>query len=144
VVGRHAQPLVHALSGEFYIDLGAIQSAIERQSSFNIIHLESMSKVDVLVSWRTAFGQSQFMRRQKVALGESRSPEYFFASPEDTILAKLAWFRKGGGVSDRHDILGVLKVQGGRLDADYMVRWAVELGVRDLLEKAVEEAGGSG
>jgi len=146
VLGRHAEPLFSALCGEFYVDLGTIQGAIERQSSFNVIHLETMSKVDVFVSWRTPFGQSQFVRRQKMALGESLSPEFFFASPEDTVLAKLQWFRKGGGVSDRQwrDVLGVIKVQGTRLDSHYMVRWADELGVRDLLARALREAEGSG
>jgi hypothetical protein len=146
VLGGHVQPLVDALSGEFYLDRGAILSAIERQSSFNLIHLESMSKVDVFVSWRTPFGQSQFKRRQKIALGELLSRQFFFATPEDTILAKLDWFKKGGAVSDRQwrDILGVIKVQGERLDSDYLVRWANELGVGDLLKRAFQEAGPSG
>lgn len=146
VLGRHAEPLVNALASEFYIDLGAVRSAIERQSSFNIIHLETMSKVDVFASWRTPFGQSQFTRRQKIALEESGSAQFFFASPEDTILAKLEWFKNGGGVSDRQwrDILGVIKVQGNRLDSPYMLCWADALAVRNLLEKALQEAETSG
>jgi hypothetical protein len=143
VLGRHVQPLADALSGEFYLDRAAVLSAIERQGSFNLIHLESMSKVDVFVSWRTPFAQSQFARRKKVIVGESQGPELFFATPEDTILAKLEWFKKGGGVSDRQwrDILGVIKVQGKRLDGDYLLRWGSELGLGDLLEKALRDAG---
>ena len=60
-------------------------------------------------------------------------------SPEDTILAKLVWFRKGGEMSDRqwHDTLGVIQVQGDRLDMTYLDRWAAELGVTDLLKRAL-------
>ena len=59
----------------------------------------------------------------------------YVKSPEDTILRKLLWYRMGGEVSDRQwsDILGVLQVQGGRLDREYLAKWAAQLRVDDLL-----------
>jgi hypothetical protein len=65
------------------------------------------------------------------------------ASPEGTILNKLEWYRMGGEVSDRqwNDILGVLKVQGTSLDMVYLQRWAANLNVTDLLERALVDAG---
>ena len=76
-------------------------------------------------------------------MGESASLELYFASAEDTVLAKLEWYRKGGEVSDRQwrDLLGVLKVQAGRLDGDYLTQWASQLSVTDLLRRALDEAG---
>jgi hypothetical protein len=75
----------------------------------------------------------------------SESPVYhaYVASAEDTILAKLEWYRSGGEVSERQwlDVLGVLKVQAGWLDIHYLRNMAAELGVDDLLERAFEEAG---
>src|SRR5437867_3098880 len=135
LLGRHAEPLVQRLSKEFYADLPAIMNAIQTQSCFNLIHLETVTKVDVFVRWRDPFGQSQFARRQRKAVGESSPLELFFASAEDTVLAKLEWYRKGGCVSDQQwrDLLGIIKVQAGALDRDYLVRWAGELGVTDLL-----------
>ena len=61
-----------------------------------------------------------------------------FASPEDTLLHKLVWYRLGNEVSDRQwgDILGVLKVQSGSIDRAYLDRWAPQLGVSDLLQRA--------
>jgi hypothetical protein len=60
-----------------------------------------------------------------------------------TVLSKLERFRVGDEVSDRQwrDVIGVLKVQGDRLDQAYLRRWAAELGLGDLLEKAFLEAG---
>ena len=62
---RQAAPLVEGLSTEFYADLPSIVAAIRSQGSFNLIHLETMTKVDVFVRGQTAFGQSQMARRQK-------------------------------------------------------------------------------
>ena len=143
LLSRHAEPLVARLSGEFYVDLWSIQAAIQSQGCFNLIHLETMTKVDVFVRWRSPFGQSQLARRQKKSVGQTAPLELFFAAPEDTVLAKLEWYRKGGEVSDRQwrDLLGVLKVQASALDQSYLAHWADELGVTDLLHRALGDAG---
>jgi hypothetical protein len=49
----------------------------------------------------------------------------------------------GSEVSERQwrDVLGVLKVQAERLDLAYLRRWAAALGVADLLEQALSQAG---
>jgi len=46
---------------------------------------------------------------------------------------------KGGEVSEQQwrDILGVIRVQHGKLDLAYLSHWAMELGVADLLEDAL-------
>lgn len=64
------------------------------------------------------------------------------SSPEDVILHKLRWYQLGNRVSDRqwNDIVQVLEVQAGRLDLDYLDRWAKHFGVKELLELAIEQA----
>jgi hypothetical protein len=66
----------------------------------------------------------------------------YVTSPEDTILAKLEWYRMGGEVSDRQwrDILGVLKTRAGELDLEYLRQWAADLHVSDLLGRALKES----
>jgi len=109
--------------------------------SFSVIHLKGAFKFDFFPVSADAFAQSQLDRKRFIvsAIPGLESLEFAIASPEDTVLAKLVWFRKGGEVSDRqwHDILGILKVQSSRLDLDYVRAWAERLGVFDLLERAL-------
>jgi hypothetical protein len=68
------------------------------------------------------------------------------ASAEDAVLTKLEWFDMGGRSSARqwNDILGIMSRQGVALDLAYLRHWADTLGVRDLLERALTEAGLTG
>lgn len=138
---EHLQQFVSALQDEFYLDDEMIAESIQRNSSFNIIHRETMFKVDVFIPRPRPFLQSQLARAQVQTFNFETKISAKFASPEDTILSKLEWYRMGGEVSDRQwrDILGVLKTRQGELDLDYLRKWAGELKVTDLLERALKE-----
>jgi hypothetical protein len=131
------------LRGEFFVDSEMILDAIQKQSSFNLIHLETLFKVDIFPLKNHPFDQEAFSRRHQKAISEDASNQLFFATPEDIILHKLTWYRSGGEVSDRqwNDVLGVLKVQGDQLDIVYLNQWAKELSVSELLKRAIDEAG---
>ena len=64
------------------------------------------------------------------------------ATPEDTVLRKLWWYRMGEEVSDRQwrDVLGVLRAVASELDHAYLAKWSVVLEVPDLLERALRES----
>jgi hypothetical protein len=109
-----------------------------------VIHLATMFKVDVFVSKGRPFDIEASGRACLEALGESPdAPKARVASPEDTLLAKLEWYRRGGESSERQwsDVLGLLRVRTGRLDFAYLADWARALGVADLLERASRQAG---
>jgi len=100
--------------------------------------------VDVFIPKDRPYDLAALARRKPCAAGVAASARtYVMASAEDVILAKLEWFRQGGEVSDQQwkDILGVMKVQGELLDQPYLTKWAHELSVADLLEKARRAAG---
>lgn len=139
---EHINPLVEALSKEFYADDEMMRDAITRQSSFNLIHYETAFKVDIFIQKSRAFDHMQLERRRTSVIATDPEQSVYVTSPEDTILAKLEWYRMGGEVSDRQwrDILGVMKTRAGDLDLDYLRKWARELKVTDLLERAIGEA----
>ena len=138
---EHLQPFVLALQDEFFVDGEMIAESIQRHSSFNIIHRESMFKVDVFIPYPRPFLQSQLARAQNQTFLFDTEISAKFSSPEDIILAKLEWYRLGGEVSERQwrDILGVLKTRAGELDLGYLRKWANELKVSDLLERVLRE-----
>ncbi len=137
----HLKPFIMALQEEFYVDDEMIAEAIRRHSSFNIIHRETMFKVDIFVPHPRPFLQSQLSRTQKQTFTFEKEISANFASPEDIILAKLEWYRLGGEISERQwrDILGVLKTCSDTLDFDYLIKWAGELRVNDLLDLALQQ-----
>jgi len=138
---HQAQPFADLLAGTFYLDRATIQDAIRQRTSFNVIHLATMFKVDVFVSKGRPFDRQMLARRQPWVVDPDAGRLIYVATPEDTVLTKLAWYRSGGEVSDRQwrDVLGVLIVQGDRLDFAYMRQWATDLSVLDLLERALDE-----
>ena len=138
----HVERLVAGLQGDYYIDEGRVRSAVRSRSCFNAIHLATMFKIDVFAAKGRPFDDQALGRARPRALDEAPNARQFVvASAEDTIIAKLEWFRLGGETSDRQwsDIVGILKTGETRLDYGYLARWAGSLEVNDLLERARQE-----
>jgi hypothetical protein len=131
--------LVETLSPSFYIAEESVLNALRSGRPFNVIHLASSWKFDIFVAGDDPFAKSEIVRRKMAdtTITGLENIEFPVATAEDTILAKLVWFRKGGEVSDRqwHDLLGIVRIQAGRLDIEYLKRWASVLGVADLLAR---------
>ena len=141
-VGR----FVEVLETDYYIDAGMIREAIRRSTSFNLIHLETMIKIDVFIAKDQPYDSEAFARRQADTLDEESSRKFYLSSPEDVVLNKLQWYQKGGSVSEQQwkDVLGVLKVQGNKLDLEYLKYWASRLNLSDLLNRSFDDAGMAG
>ncbi len=139
---KHVQTVVAMLQQDYYIDADMIRGAIQHRSSFSLLHHDTGVKVDVFVQKSGPFAQQE-MRRAREDVLELGSRPFFFASPEDMILAKLDWWKLGGGVSNRqwNDIVEIMKEKHAALDIAYLRQSAPMLGIADLLEKAFNDAG---
>ena len=135
-----APKLISELQREFYADDVAILRALRLNKSFNVIHEASLFKVDFFLSPGVGFEAKQLERRR----AEMVAPETaaYVATPEDVILAKLRWYRKGNEVAERQwqDVQTVVREKEGQLDVQYLYEWAASLGISDLLERALAEA----
>jgi len=136
------EALATVLEPDFYVSREAMREAMMHRSSFNAISLDSPFKVDFYMVGRHPYDREAFGRSREHSLDEAGEPPVRFSSPEDAILRKLEWFRRGGEVSEQQwrDVLGMLVVRRGLLDDEYLDRWAAELNVRDLLARARDQA----
>jgi hypothetical protein len=130
-----AEELVRALGKDWYADLETVRKSILAGRSFNIIHMQSVMKVDVFPA-RDAFHQAQLERATVLPLAEALVP-CAVTTAEDILLAKLRWYADGGEVSDRqwNDIVGLITINPA-MDLEYVRLWAGRLGVTRLLERA--------
>ena len=128
--------LVGALGPDFEVAREMLRDAVLHGRSANIFYLPQVLKIDIFGHAHGAYDESEFSRRRGVTVREGRT--LIVKAPEDTILRKLVWYRDGGEVSDRqwHDVLGVLRLQEGRLDLQYLRKWSDALAVEDLLDRA--------
>lgn len=134
---EQVEPFVAALRGAYYFDAPTIRDAVQRRSSFNVIDLSSLLKLDVFVARDDTVTRRELQRRQPYMLEIDPPAEIFVASPEDTIVQKLHWYRLGDEVSERQwlDAAGVVKMRQDQLDLGYMRNVAEEMDVADLLDR---------
>ncbi|MDH3254311.1 MAG: hypothetical protein OEM62_04905 [Acidobacteriota bacterium] len=136
---ENIEAVVAALGKDFYSDTEALRRAVRDKSSANLIHLATSIKVDLFVMGGSPADGEQMDRRQHVQVAADPDRFLYVYTPEDILLQKLRWYRMGGETSDRQwrDILGIVLVQGDRLDLTYVRRSAEHLEVSELLERAL-------
>jgi len=130
--------LVEALKSDYYVDEDALRRAVRLKGSANLIEQRTQLKIDLFIAGGTPLDEQQLRRRQPVRLGSGQTVHVH--PPEDILLQKLRWYRLGGEQSDRQwrDILGIVRVQGPRLDRGYLEANAPLLEVSDLLMRALD------
>ena len=125
-------------SPEYYLSLDAVRSAIRSRRQFNVIHVPSGLKLDIIQCNDSEFGRLDISQGQR--LKSDGFYDAWFASPENVILMKLRFFKEGG--SDKHlrDTASILLVQGSRIDRDYITKWSQQLGVSEEWQLVCQKA----
>ena len=121
------EPLVDALEDAgFYVSLAAARDAVRSDGQFNAIDPESGWKVDWIVRKDRPFSRTEFERRRIVRLMDLEIP---IVAPEDLVVAKLEWARKGESELQLRDALAIVRQHRSELDLSYVQRWVGELGL---------------
>jgi len=121
---------------EYYMEVDAVRKAVEGRHQFNIIHPSSGLKVDVIISKKDDFDRSRFMRIKRLNVSEKESAN--FAAPEDVIIKKLEYFKKGASEKHLRDIASMLKISSDMIDRTYISSWAKKLGLKEIW-KAIQK-----
>src|SRR5580658_5105108 len=125
--------MVQLFSPDYYVSREAVDSSIARQSLFNLIHNESVIKVDCIVRKQNEYRLIEFNRRQRIRI---RDFETWIVSKEDLILSKLFWAKDSHSERQIGDVKNLLATG---CDRSYIGRWTTELGVANLWQEIAHD-----
>lgn len=128
---------VSSLGPDYYVSKDVAIQALNDNSMFNIIDIKTAWKADLIIRKKRPYSKQEFSRRTNTNL---MGMNLWILSPEDSILSKLEWAKNTESQMQFKDALGVIIVQGKKLDFDYLKKWAKELKIEDSLEKLLKDA----
>lgn len=117
--------------GDFYIDKTSIADAIKHESMFNIIHNESIFKVDFVIRKDSLYRSTEFQRRRRIELDNT---EIWIVAPEDLIISKLLWSKYSLSDFQLRDVKNLL-TSTKNLDTEYINQWIPKLGLNSVYER---------
>ena len=112
-----------------------VQAVIRRRGMFNIIHVTTGSKADIIIVKDDDFARSEFARRRHIPFLAGTAT--YAATPEDVIIAKLRYYHEGRSAKHPRDIAGILRISGERLDRPSIDGWVRRLGLEHAWETAL-------
>ena len=121
--------LTQQFASDFFVDVEAVRAAALVPGFFNVMHLQSGIKVDFIVRKDAPYRKVEFERRRRVQFGGF---DCCIVSREDLILSKLVWSLETRSELQHRDVRALLDETA---DWPYLRRWAIELGVLELLEE---------
>ncbi len=124
--------LLEVFKDDFYVSKEAIIQAIEHPGMFNIIHTNTVLKIDFIIQKKSAFRNTEFQRRKRVKFGDL---DIWIVSVEDLILSKLIWAKETLSNIQLKDIQNLLK-DTKSLNASYLQEWIQSLQLDQIYAKA--------
>ncbi len=109
-----------------------------RRASFCAYEKTTGFQIDLYLSSGRPFEVAQFQRAQVIDIPGAMGGILRVASAEDTVLAKLEWYRLAPSDRQWRDVQAILRVQDTALDQAYLRHWAAELDLSALLDQALE------
>jgi hypothetical protein len=114
---------------DYHVSLDAVRDAIARQFMFNLLHEDSVIKVDFIVRKQSTYRLAEFERRQRITIEDFAT---WIVSKEDLIISKLDWARDSRSDRQFDDIRNLI---ASGCDAAYIQRWTEALGLASLWQE---------
>lgn len=118
--------VVRLFTPDYYVSREAVSSSIAYESLFNLIHQESVIKVDCIIRKGSPYRRAEFERRQRIRIEDFST---WIASKEDLIISKLWWAKDSHSELQLRDVRNLV---GTGSDTAYIERWTKELGLHSL------------
>ncbi len=117
---------------DYYVSEENIRESLAHESIFNLIHQESVIKVDCIIRKKIEYRQVEFERRERISILDFTT---FIVSKEDLIISKLFWAKDSQSELQLRDVRNLL---GTGYDVVYLRRWTRKLGLDTLLQECLE------
>jgi hypothetical protein len=117
---------------DYYVTEESIRESITHESIFNLIHQDSVIKVDCIIRKRSEYRHLEFERRQRISILDFTT---FIVSKEDLIISKLFWAKDSHSEIQLGDVKNLLATG---FDTAYLERWTHELGLDNLFEECLK------
>jgi hypothetical protein len=121
--------LVAAFAPDFYVDAEAVRAAVSSERLFNMMHLASGIKLDMIIRKSTPYRELEFSRRVPGVLGGVST---WLVSREDLVLSKLVWAKDTGSELQMRDVRALLS---DTVDREYLNNWGAIVGVSEMLNR---------
>ena len=108
----------------YYADEQQALQALANRSQFNVIDFSTGWKTDFNIAQDSENGRSALARRMLIDVAGTA---VYVAAPEDVLMAKLQWAKRGESERQLQDAAGIIHTQGSKLDVSYIERWVHEL-----------------
>jgi hypothetical protein len=131
-----AELMARLFSPDYEVSREAVDSAIAKQSFFNLCHRKNRIKVNCIICQQTRYGLNEFSRRQRIKIENFKT---WIVSKEDLIISKLYWARKS--LSPRH-LRDAQNLANTGCDTAYLERWTRALGIFKLWQDCSTAATG--
>lgn len=128
-----ADTIVRLFSPEYYISLEAVKQSVRNRSLFNLIHQESVIKVDCVVRKDSPYRRAEFDRRLRVPIDGFHT---WIVTKEDLVLSKLDWAKDSLSERQFSDIRNLLE---SGCDLEYVSHWVQQLGLAGTWNKVIHE-----
>ena len=128
---KDASLIVKAFSPNYYVSEQAIAEAIAHESIFNLIHQESVIKVDCIARKNTEYRKLEFERRKSVKIQDFST---YIVSKEDLIISKLLWAKDSHSEVQLRDVKNLLSTG---CDKAYLAEWTKKLEIDSLLKECL-------
>jgi len=127
-----ADRIIKEFGDDFYIPQGRVRDAISRKFMFNLLHQETLVKIDCVLRKEDEFQRIAFSNRRRITFTDF---DIWTISRDDLILSKLNWAKISRSEMQMRDVAGIIR---NGYDKEYVEKWAEKLGVIDLLEECLK------